>query len=83
MSGMFFGCSSLTKVNLTNFNTRNATGLNGMFYQCSSLKKLILPNISTEGPKSMNAMFYGCSEELINQVKSKYKNIYDFAFDPQ
>ena len=83
MSGMFFGCSSLTKVNLTNFNTRNVTVLNGMFYQCSSLKKLILPNISTEGPKSMNAMFYGCSEELINHVKSKYKNIYDFAFNPQ
>jgi len=31
----------------------------------------------------MNAMFYGCSEEFIKEIKSRYKNIYEFAFDPQ
>ncbi len=29
---MFYKCSSLTSLNLSNFNTNNITKMNGMFY---------------------------------------------------
>ena len=36
---MFYGCSSLTNINLSNFNTNNVTNMSWMFDECSSLKK--------------------------------------------
>ena len=32
---MFYECSSLTNIDLSNFNTNNVTDMNGMFYKCS------------------------------------------------
>jgi surface protein len=37
ISGMFYYCSSLTSLNLSNFNTNNFQDMNNMFYYCSSL----------------------------------------------
>ena len=39
MSCMFYGCSSLTNINLSNFNTNNVTDMGCMFRGCSSLTK--------------------------------------------
>ena len=39
MYRMFYGCSSLTSINLSNFNTSNVTYMYGMFSGCSKLKK--------------------------------------------
>ena len=36
---MFHGCSSLTKIDLSNFNTKNVTNMSCMFWGCSSLRK--------------------------------------------
>jgi len=38
MNNIFSGCSSLTKINLFNFNTQNVTDMSRMFNGCSSLK---------------------------------------------
>ena len=51
MSGMFYKCSSLTNINLSNFNTQNVTDMSGMFDGCSSLKK---ENIITKDEKILN-----------------------------
>ena len=40
MSDMLFNCSSLTSLNLSNFNINNVINLEGMFKQCSSLTAL-------------------------------------------
>ena len=32
---MFYGCSSLKEINLSNFNTNNVTYMEGMFWGCS------------------------------------------------
>ena len=47
MSAMFDGCSSLTNINLSNFNTNNVTNMSWMFNGCSSLnrKKVIVNDI--------------------------------------
>ena len=34
---MFSDCSSLTNLNLSNFNTNNVTNMEYMFFGCSSL----------------------------------------------
>ena len=39
MRCMFSGCSSLTKIDLSNFNTQNAIAFGGMFKGCKPLKK--------------------------------------------
>ena len=35
MGYMFYGCSSLKDLNLSNFNTNNVTNMGGMFSGCS------------------------------------------------
>ena len=39
MEGMFYGCSSLKELNLSNFNTNNVTDMECMFYGCSEQLK--------------------------------------------
>ena len=62
MSYMFYGCSSLTSLNLSNneiyliFNTNNVNNINHMLYYCSSLTCLNLSNFNNV--KYMNDMFY-------------------------
>ncbi len=41
MYGMFAWCSSLTSLNLSNFNNNNVTDMSWMFFWCSSLTSLI------------------------------------------
>ena len=47
MSYMFFWCSSLNELNITNFNTNNVTDMDYMFSGCKSLKELYLTNFNT------------------------------------
>ena len=51
MGGMFYGCNSLTNLNLSNFNTQNVTDMRWMFNGCDSLKK---QNIIAEDKKILN-----------------------------
>ena len=58
---MFTGCSSLTSLNLSNFNTSNVIDMNWMFYSCSSLTSLNLSNFNTFNVTDMSNMFCSCS----------------------
>ena len=78
---MFYGCSSLKELNLSNFNTNNVTNMNGMFYDCSSLKQINLSNFNINNNTMMKAMLYGCSNDLKNKIISENKNIKDEAFE--
>lgn len=61
MNNMFDGCSVLTKVDLSNFNTENLTNARQMFSGCTSLTELVLGEFNTENMTSMRQMFEGCS----------------------
>ena len=61
MNGMFSRCSSLKELNLSNFNTNNATDMSCMFDGCSSLKELNLSNFNTNNATDMSWLFSGCS----------------------
>jgi surface protein len=40
MNDMFYNCSSLTSLNLSNFNTNNVQDMSRMLEKCSSLTSL-------------------------------------------
>ena len=58
---MFYECSSLTSLNLSNFNTNNVTNMSNMFSDCSSLTSLNLSNFNTNNVTNMSYMFSNCS----------------------
>ena len=41
---MFYGCSDIKEIDLSNFNTSNVKNMDFMFYDCSSLTSLNLSN---------------------------------------
>ena len=53
MSYMFYECSSLKELNLSNFNTNNVTNMCHMFFGCSILKELNLSNFNTNKVTNM------------------------------
>ena len=61
MGGMFWGCSSLTSLDLSHFNTQNVTSMGRIFSGCSGLTSLDVKNFNTENVTYMNGMFAGCS----------------------
>ncbi len=57
MRYMFFNCSSLSSLDLSNFNTVSVTDMNEMFSGCSSLTSLDLSSFNTSNVTDMDAMF--------------------------
>ena len=58
---MFYNCSSLIKIDLSEFNTINVKNMSFMFCGCSSLKSLDLSSFNTSKVEYMSNMFYGCT----------------------
>ena len=55
---MFFECSSLKELNLSNFNTKNVTDMSGMFAGCSVLNELNINNFRSKNLKNKDNIFY-------------------------
>ena len=64
MSGMFMSCTSLTSLDLSNFDTSNVTDMSGMFSTCTSLSTLNLSNFDTSNVTDMSQMFLNCSATI-------------------
>ena len=60
MDLMFYGCSSLTTLDLSGFDTQKVNWMNRMFYGCSQLTTLDLSSFNTAKVKDMEYMFYNC-----------------------
>ena len=60
-SYMFRGCSALTSLDVSNFDTSNVTNMSYMFYHCNSLTSLDLSSFDTSNVIYINSMFGGCS----------------------
>ena len=76
---LFDGCSSLTTLDLSNFDTSEVTSMWSMFSGCSNLTTLNLSNFDTSKVTTMNDMFYECSNltdlDLTNFNTSKVKGM--------
>ena len=57
MGLMFYDCSGLTALDLSNFNTSNVTNMSGMLWYCSALTSINLSNFDTSNVTNMGAMF--------------------------
>lgn len=62
MTQMFFGCMSLTSIDLSAFNTKQVTNTSDMFSYCSALQMLDLTTFDISNVTNMVSMFAGCSE---------------------
>lgn len=60
MESMFYNCSSLENINLTNFSTKSVLRMDYMFFSCSKLKYLNLENFNTLKCISFNNIFGNC-----------------------
>ena len=69
---MFYKCESLTNINLSNFNTQNATNMSHTFRDCHSSTNINLSNIKTQNVTNMNSMFYCCHALMIWVVCSVF-----------
>ena len=61
MHCMFYGCSSLTTLDLSSFDTSNVTSMRSMFNGCSSLTSLDLSSFNTSNVTTMVYMFKDCA----------------------
>ena len=61
MYGMFYGCSSLTSLNVSGFKTDNVTNMYDMFGDCHGLKSLDVSGFNTDNVTDMACMFENCS----------------------
>ena len=62
---MFSGCSSLSYLNINNFDTKSVTTMENMFRGCESLISLNLSNIQISENTNYDNMFFKCSDNLI------------------
>ena len=78
MGEMFYGCESLTSLDLSNIDTSNVLSMREMFWGCSNLTSLDLSNFNTSNVFVMDNMFGGC-ESLTSLDLSNFNtsNVFD------
>ena len=72
MGYMFWGCTNLKEIDLTNFDTKDVADMNRMFDGCSSVETLDLTSFDTSKVTNMASLFAGCTS-LKNIDISKLK----------
>ena len=78
--GWFYGCSNLTNVDFSKFDTNSITNMGSMFMGCSSLTTIDVTQFDTSHVTDMSCMFAGCSS-LANVDVSKFStgNVTDMS----
>ena len=71
-SFMFYGCSNLTNIDLSSFNTKNVTNMMSMFIGCSKLTNIDLSSFNTENVTNMSQIFSYCSNLKKIRITEKY-----------
>ena len=81
MRYMFYGCSSLTNLDVSGFKTDKVKDMRRMFSGCSSLTSLDVSGFKTDSVMDVRYMFSGCSS-LTNLDVSGFKtdNVTDMRF---
>ena len=62
MSDMFASCTSLTSLDLSNFDTSKVTNMEYMFGYCDKLTSLDVSSFDTSSVTNMREMFYNCAK---------------------
>ena len=67
---MFYDCSSLISLDLSNFDTSLVVNMKDLFYNCFSLTSINLKSFDTSKVTDMQSMFYGCNSLLSIDLSS-------------
>lgn len=70
MANMFYNCSKLQGVNVSNFSTTNVIDMSNMFFSCGELQELDLSSFDTSNVTTMTSMFQGCKKLTSLDVSS-------------
>ena len=68
MYGMFYGCSSLTSLNLSNFNTSKVINMNYMFGGCTNLEYINLLNFDETNLDSLSSYYSNMFDNVPDNV---------------
>lgn len=80
MGWMFWTCSSLKKIDLSNFDTRNVVSFHHLFAHCSQLKEIIgLENLDVSSAVTVNAMLHSTRIEKLDISKWNTSKVEDFT----
>ncbi|MDO4806820.1 MAG: BspA family leucine-rich repeat surface protein [Coriobacteriales bacterium] len=60
MRYMFYGCKSLTAVDLSTYSFASVTDLAGMFSKCVSMQSIVLPDGGAPKAEALSSMFEDC-----------------------
>ena len=78
---MFNGCSALSSLDLSNFNTAIVTNMSYMFFNCANLSSLDLSNFNTAIVSDMSLMFGSCSTLSSLDLSNFYtKEVRDMSY---
>ena len=69
---MFEGCSKLTYLDLSSFNTKNVTNMSNMFSNCSILINIDLSSFNTKIVTYFDKMFSECSDLKKVKINKKF-----------
>ena len=64
LSGMFYNCKGLQKLDLNHFDTSKVKNFSEMFFGCSSLTILDIGKFQTQNATDLHGMFAGCGRLL-------------------
>lgn len=64
MHGLFFRCSSLKQIDLSNFDTSNVTNMEAMFYCCFALIECDVSSFDTSRVTNTSFMFAGYQDHM-------------------
>ena len=81
MGYLFSHCSSLTDLDVNNFDTKNVTNMDHMFFLCSALSDLDVSSFDTSNVANMSSMFCYCNG-LTNLVVNHFdtSNVTDMSY---
>lgn len=80
MYSTFGGCTSLTNLNVSKFNTSQVTNMNSMFFKCK-FSQIDVTNFNTENVTDMNSMFCNCDNlESLDVTNFNTSKVMDMGF---
>ena len=81
MGSIFYGCSALESLDLSNFNTSNVTNMASMFDGCTKLTSLNVSNFNTEKVTDMSYMFNnGSALASLDLSSFDFSQVTDFGY---
>ena len=61
LGGIFYKCTEITEIDMTNFDTSLVTDMSEMFSMCYSLNSINVENLNTAKVETFRYMFYNCT----------------------